>query len=80
MVVRYRQAFLKDLKKIKGLPAYKKIFELAFVILPESTGLQDVANIKAMQGYPDRYRIRVGDYRIGIENVGDGKEFYRFFP
>ena len=42
-----------------------------------------------MQGYSNRYRIRVGDYRIGIE-ISDNtvevirtlhrKEFYRYFP
>jgi mRNA interferase RelE/StbE len=42
-----------------------------------------------MQGAVNRYRIRVGDYRIGIE-ISDNsieiirtmhrKEFYRYFP
>jgi len=42
-----------------------------------------------MKAYPNRYRIRVGNYRIGIEIQGDKveimrvlnrKEFYRYFP
>ena len=42
-----------------------------------------------MKGYPSRYRIRLGDYRIGIEVFGDRvevmrvlhrKKFYRYFP
>ena len=41
-----------------------------------------------MKGYPNRYRIRVGDCRIGIEIQGKEvevmrvlhrKEFYRYF-
>lgn len=42
-----------------------------------------------MKGYPNRYRIRVSDYRIGIEinqdtmevmRVLHRREFYRYFP
>ncbi len=89
MKVQYRQAFLKDLKKLLGSDAYNRIYTIVFNVLPESTSLQDVPNVKAMQGYDNRYRVRVGDYRIGIEVTGDGvevirvlhrKEFYRYFP
>lgn len=89
MNVQYRQAFLKDLKKLKGLDAYNCIYAIAFDDLPAAASLQDVSNIRAMQGHNNRYRIRVGNYRIGIETTEDGievirvlhrKEFYRFFP
>jgi mRNA interferase RelE/StbE len=42
-----------------------------------------------MQGYERFYRIRLGDYRIGLELVGDEliftrflhrKEVYKYFP
>ena len=42
-----------------------------------------------MGGYTGRYRIRIGDYRVGIEVNGDvievmrvlhSREFYRYFP
>jgi mRNA-degrading endonuclease RelE of RelBE toxin-antitoxin system len=45
--------------------------------------------MKPMKGYANRYRIRIGDYRIGIEVEGKKvevmrvmhrKEFYRYFP
>jgi len=89
MEVRYRQSFLKDLKKLKGSSVYPRIYEIVFTTLSEAQNLQDLPNIKAMQGYSNRYRIRVGDYRIGIE-ISDNtvevirtlhrKEFYRYFP
>jgi len=87
--IQYRKAFLKDLKKLKGQPVYNRIFRLAFTVLPEANGLKDVANVKAMKGHPGRYRIRVGDYRMGVEVHGDAVEimrvlhrrgFYRYFP
>ena len=42
-----------------------------------------------MKGYPNRYRIRIGDYRVGIETsqnrvemmrVLHRQEFDRYFP
>jgi mRNA interferase RelE/StbE len=42
-----------------------------------------------MKGYPNRYRIRISDYRVGIEVFGEQveimrvlhrREFYRYFP
>ncbi|PZU98918.1 MAG: plasmid stabilization protein [Pseudanabaena sp.] len=89
MEVKYCQSFLKDLKNLKGSSIYQRISEIAFTTLPETQSLQELSNIKAMQGHSNRYRIRVGDYRIGIEISGNTvevirtlhrKEFYRYFP
>jgi mRNA-degrading endonuclease RelE of RelBE toxin-antitoxin system len=87
--VHYRQAFLKDLRKLNRQPVYNRLFEIAFTTLPEAKTLNDVTNVKTMTGYPNRYRIRVGEYRIGVEVQGDQvevmrvlhrREFYRYFP
>lgn len=89
MKIEYRKLFLKDLKKLKGSSAYQQIFELAFTTLPAAQSLQSLPNVKALAGYSNRYRIRVGDYRIGIELNGNTlevmrvlhrREFYRYFP
>lgn len=89
MDVLYRKAFLKDLKKLKNRPAYDRIFQFAFSDLPKSKTLKDMTGVKAMSGYPNRYRIRIGDYRIGVEHSGDNielvrvihrRDFYRYFP
>jgi mRNA interferase RelE/StbE len=51
--------------------------------------LNDVPNLKKMQGYDTYYRIRLGDYRVGIEVVSEQvifvrllhrKDIYRKFP
>jgi mRNA interferase RelE/StbE len=87
--IEYRASFLKDLKNLKGTPVYEKVYELTFVTLLETPTSQDIPNLKALKGYADRYRIRVGDYRIGVEmskshieliRVLHRKEFYRYFP
>lgn len=51
MEVKYRQSFLKDLKNLKGSSVYQRIYEIAFTTLPEAQNLQELSNIKAMQGY-----------------------------
>ena len=71
MKVKYRQLFLKDLKRLKKQPIYQLIYDLAFNILPNAASLQDLSNVKALIGTPNRYRIRIGDYRVGIEVNGD---------
>ena len=87
--VEYRQLFLKDLKKLKKQTIYQQIFDLIFTTLPSINSLQDLTQIKATRGSPNRYRIRVADYRIGIEinqnkieimRVLHRREFYRYFP
>ena len=54
MEVRYRELFLRDLKKLKNQPIHDEVFELVFTILPEVKTLRDVTGIKAMKGYPNR--------------------------
>ncbi len=89
MQVQYRKRFLKDLKRLKSQPIYERVFELAFTILPNAPTLRDIAGVKAMKGHPNRYRIRIGNYRVGIQVQGDTtdvmrvlhrREFYRYFP
>ncbi len=88
MNVQYRQLFLKDLKKLKNAEIYDRVYELAFTTLPSADNLQDLMNVKAMVGYADHYRIRLGDYRVGIIRQGDSlemmrvlhrRELYRYF-
>lgn len=89
MEVNYRQSFLRDLKRLKRQPVYDRVYELVFTTLPEVGTLKDIPNVKAMKGYSNRYRIRIGSHRVGIEVQGDKvevmrvlhrKEFYRYFP
>jgi mRNA-degrading endonuclease RelE of RelBE toxin-antitoxin system len=87
--VEYRKLFLKDLKNLKKQPVYQQIYELSFNMLDSCESLQALPNLKALVGTSNRYRIRVGDYRIGLELNGDTvelmrvlhrREFYRYFP
>ena len=65
--------------------------QLADIIeqLQKADHLIEIPHLKKMKGYTNAYRIRFGDYRIGVlfENnkiilsrVMNRKEIYRYFP
>ena len=89
MEVSYRKLFLKDLKRLKKQYIYKQIYDLAFKDLPKAKDLRDITGAKPMRSPLKRYRIRIGDYRVGIEVNGKNievlralhrREFYQYFP
>lgn len=80
---------ISAISRTQAVPVYEKIYALSFETLPSATDLREIPGLKAMQGQPHRYRIRVASYRIGIEISGtavelvrvlDRREFYRYFP
>jgi mRNA interferase RelE/StbE len=76
----YENSYLRDAKKLP-----ESLREpLQNVIL----SVKDVPNLKKLSGYKNVYRIRVGEYRIGLYVEEDTvvftrilprKEIYRFF-
>ena len=73
---------------MKSSESYQRIYELAFTTLENINSLDEILDIKAMKGYPNRYRICIGNYRLGIEVNGDlielmrvlhRREFYSYF-
>ena len=86
----YKKTFLKELHR---LPAtiQQKIETIVFKELPETENPYRLGYVEKMTGYSDKYKIRIGDYRIGItldkknyliivERVANRKEIYRYFP
>jgi mRNA interferase RelE/StbE len=86
--VRYESSFEKDLKSIGDKNLLKKIKKVIEEV-KQADDSSSINNLKKLRGYDTFYRIRIGDYRIGIEITGDKliftrflhrKEIYRFFP
>ena len=46
--------------------------------LKEVESLDDVQGIKKIEGYEGYYRLRMGDYRLGIKLAGNTLELIRF--
>ncbi|MCA6502407.1 MAG: type II toxin-antitoxin system RelE/ParE family toxin [Pseudanabaena sp. M158S2SP1A06QC] len=88
MQVEFRKTFKQDLKNLKDSKVLKRIQKVVEEV-ELANGLSDIRNIKLLQGHEDFYRIRVGDYRIGLfveretiafVRVLHRKEVYRYFP
>jgi mRNA-degrading endonuclease RelE of RelBE toxin-antitoxin system len=85
----YLPSFLKDIKALKSTPYYEPIRALAFEEIPKIQNVAEITNLKKLKGYENAYRIRIGDYRIGIiydgeivifQRVLHRKNIYRYFP
>jgi len=87
--VRLQKRFLKEMAL---LPPHirKKVEEIALRVMPKSDPFQ-LGYVEKMTGYADKYKIRVGQFRIGLtidstnrvvlfERVADRKDIYKIFP
>lgn len=88
MQVIFKNSFLKDLRKIKERALAVRVKE-AIESIEQAATLQEIASLKALKNSTSYYRIRVGDYRIGLRLDGETiilvrflhrKEVYRYFP
>jgi len=88
MKVRYEESFEKDLKAVKDMKLLKRIKRILDEI-KNAEDLRDIRNIKKLRGYETYYRMRMGDYRIGIEFMEGTviltrflhrKDIYKYFP
>lgn len=88
MIIKYEASFEKDLKNITDKGLLRKIKGIIEEV-KKANGPSSISNLKKLRGYETFYRIRTGDYRIGIEITQDKiiftrilhrKEIYRYFP
>ncbi|WP_374686914.1 type II toxin-antitoxin system RelE/ParE family toxin [Promineifilum sp.] len=88
MNVEFRQSFARDLRKLKDAQVRRQIQSI-IVAVEKADSLVAVAGVKKLQGEGEYFRIRSGDYRLGILLDGDRvvfvrclhrKEIYRYFP
>ncbi len=84
----FRQSFVRDLRKIKDETTLERVRQVIAQV-DEARALTDVKDMTKLSGSNKFYRIRIGDYRIGIvvetETVEfvrclNRREIYRFFP
>jgi mRNA-degrading endonuclease RelE of RelBE toxin-antitoxin system len=78
-----------------NLPSFRNLFgkvygSAFFEQLPSANSLEQIGRFEKLQGYPNHFKARFGNYRLGIavlENmtievitVLHRKDIYRFFP
>lgn len=88
MKVRFEAQFEKDLRKIgdtKILQSIKACIECA----KEADEQREIKHLKKLKGHQTACRIRIGDYRIGLEidrnevifvRALHRRSIYRYFP
>lgn len=89
MKTQYLPSFLKDIKALKSTPVFESIRALVFEEIPNILDFAEIRQVKKLKGYENAYRIRVGDYRLGLTfddetiifyRVLHRKDFYNYFP
>jgi mRNA interferase RelE/StbE len=86
--VEFRESFAKDLKGVKDKGILKRAKEVIESV-EEADSLADMSNLKKLKGGGNYFRLRVGDYRVGISLEKDTvifvrflnrKDIYKYFP
>ena len=88
MEIVYRKKFLKELSQISS--AHKtRIEQFVFEQFPSGETIYSTEKLERLKGYPGYFKIRFGDYRIGLRIAGNEiiferilhrKDIYRFYP
>jgi len=68
MIVEFDKSFLRSLSKIRDQRLFKRI-ERKILVFENATSIDEIPNVKKLTGYKYYYRVRVGEYRIGFEQI-----------
>jgi mRNA interferase RelE/StbE len=88
MKVEFKKSFLKELKKLNNKSLQNSIYE-SIMQVESVNNVTQIKNLKKLAGYDSHYRIRVGDYRIGVKVEKEivyfvvfdhRKDIYKGFP
>lgn len=88
MKIEFLDRFSRDIDRIDNQSVGEKIANI-IELIESAHSLSDLHNIKKLKGFKSAYRIRIGDYRIGIffENntvefarIAHRRDIYKIFP
>ena len=88
MKTQFKESFARDLRHIRERSLLARIRQ-AIENVEEAKSLEEIPHLRKLQGGDHCYRIRVGDYRIGVVleddvvifvRVLNRRDVYRYFP
>lgn len=89
MVVEFDKSFLKILEKVNNPKLFSKV-EKIILSLENAEHLNKLSGIKKLSGFKNYYRIKIGEYRLGMEKINKQtirfiliahrKDIYKRFP
>jgi mRNA interferase RelE/StbE len=88
LTVRFKASFASDLRALKDKPLLERVKTLIAKV-ESADSLLEIPNLKRLRGGGAYYRVRLGDYRVGLAVEEDmvvfvrvlhRREVYRYFP
>lgn len=88
MKIEFLKSFGRDIKKIKDENLLIRI-KNKIEQIEKANSISEISNLEIIKSHTEFYRIRIGDFRIGIKynqntieliRFLDRKEIYRYFP
>ncbi len=88
MNVEFKSSFVRDLKHIRDKALKERVKE-TIELVEQAQSFPEIGNVKKLRGGDRYYRIRIGDYRLGLVLEDDTvtfvrflhrKDLYRYFP
>ena len=77
MKVEFLEKFNKDLDSVKDQKV-KIALQKVILKLETAESLSEIHNLKKLKGHPIAWRIRIGDYRLGLFAENQVLELARF--
>ena len=88
MEIRYSRDFIRDLRRVKDASIRRRVDGVLDDLEAAST-IAEISGARIIASGRRRYRIRIGDYRLGFALDGDAvtlmrfmhrRQIYRYFP
>lgn len=89
MIVHFDKAFLKSVQKINNQKLKNQVLQV-IEELENAQTLSEVGSVKKLVGFKKYYRLRLGQYRLGLEKNDEAtvtlitlahrKDIYKVFP
>ena len=77
MIVLIDKSFDKDINKINDKSILKKV-ATCITDIQDTNNLSEIKNLMKLKGFESEYRIKIGDYRIGLIIENRKITFVRF--
>jgi len=89
MRTEFRSSFARDLRARRKDQDFLNRVKAVIEEVEQASDLTGISNLKKLKGESDYYRIRTGNYRVGLKVEGDTvifvralprRDIYRYFP
>ena len=78
MEILYAKKFSKDVDKIQTEASTKRSLLKVIEKIREAGSMGEINGIKKIEGYQNYYRVKAGEYRLGIKLTKNRVELIRF--